>query len=404
MPFWFGSNKGMAESFLNRPAESTGINNYGERMRTLCKNYDNKVVKVIQDTLKTGKYGHYVQRLIELMTDGDSIMANIRRYVQEYIMGMKVDENSCFSILESLENASCLDLREVDRVIGDVRTVYREYRRDIAGNLLALKNEAITEEDFNNALESIIHYSGEQLRELSSDRVALAFSAYRLSLENGHTSQSFPFLTVLDGMVALLSDVKTVDFYEIKLNRDIPDNATHLIVYNRRCRLPENIDPAKTYFGDVSLMNGSYEIHRDLKGNVSLIVPKTAKPKLNSIPYSDTAKFSIKVSYKASELLPEHQNGEYVTQLMKENPVTFRETTMHGNTQYCVYAGDVWVGTAFEDQANRWVLRKEVMHTLMNKEYAFVGIPRTGVKTDSNSFLTSSGIFRTAQVLTFVQR
>ncbi len=138
-----------------------------------------------------------------------------------------------------------------------------------------------------------------------------------------------------------------------------------------------------------------------MKGNISLIVPRTVKHKLNRIPYSDNAKFSIKVSYKASELLPEHRNGEYVTGLMTTAPVTFRETTMDGNTQYCVYAGDTWAGTVFDDQANTWVLRKEVMRTLTGREYSFAGVPRTGVKTNSNSFMTGRGLPRTAQVLTF---
>jgi hypothetical protein len=43
------------------------------------------------------------------------------------------------------------------------------------------------------------------------------------------------------------------------------------------------------------------------------------------------------------------------------------------------------------------------MKTLTGKEYNFVGIPRTGVKTNSNSFVTGSGTYRTAQVLTFSQ-
>jgi hypothetical protein len=140
-----------------------------------------------------------------------------------------------------------------------------------------------------------------------------------------------------------------------------------------------------------------------LKGKVSLIIPRTVKHKLNRIPYIETAKFSVKMSYKASELLPEHRNGEYVTKLMANRPVTFRETTMDGNTQYCVYAGDVWAGTVFDDQANAWVLRKEVMRTLADREYSFVGVPRTGVKANSNSFMTGKGLPRTAQVLTFVQ-
>jgi hypothetical protein len=337
------------------------------------------------------------------MTDGDSVMANIRRYVQDNILDMEVDASACFSIIDTLEGAACLDFEEIERITSPVRDVYRGYRRDVAANISAWKAGSISEDDFNNALENIIQYSGERLRELSSDRAALAYAAYKLSLENGHTSQSFPFLSVLDGMVALLSDVKDVDFYEIMIKRELPLAATHLIVYNRKCRLPESVYPGKTYFGDVSLPNGSYEIHRDLKGGVSLIVPRTAKNKLNHIPYSETAKFSIKVSYKASELLPEHRNGEYVTGLLADHPVSFRETTMDGNTQYCVYAGDTWAGTVFDDQTNTWVLRKEVMKLLTDREYSFIGVPRTGVKTNSNSFVTGKGVPRTAQVLTFMQ-
>ena len=178
----------------------------------------------------------------------------------------------------------------------------------------------------------------------------------------------------------------------------------HVIVYNRRIRLPENADPDKTYFGDVSLPNGSYEVHRDLKSSISLIVPKPApKDRLNTVPFNESASFSLKVSYKASELSPAHQNGEYVTQLMAGSAVTFKETTMNGNTQYCVYADDTWVGTVFDDQSNGWVLRKEIVRTLMGNVYAFVSVPRTGVKANSNSFTTGNGKVRTAQVLTFTQ-
>jgi hypothetical protein len=152
----------------------------------------------------------------------------------------------------------------------------------------------------------------------------------------------------------------------------------------------------------VCLTNGSYELHRGLKGGASLIIPKTApKKKLNYVPFNESAEFSLKVSYKASELSPENQNGEYVTRLMADNAVTFRESTMKGNVQYCVYAGETWVGAIFDDQSNGWVLRKEIVKTLLGKEYAFAGIPLTGVKTNSNSFTTGAGKARTAQVLTF---
>ena len=267
-----------------------------------------------------------------------------------------------------------------------------------------MKDGSISEDDFSNALEHIITVSDEKLRGISQDRTALAFAAYTLSLENGHTSQSFPFLVVLDGIVSLLTDVKTADYYDIKIRSIIPDAATHLIVHHRRCRLMENICADKTYFGDVNLPNGSYELHRDLKGGVSLIVPKPVpKDKLNALPVNDFTEFSLKISYKASELLPEHQHGEYVTQLMADGVVTFKESTMNGNVQYCVYAGDVWVGTIFDDQNNKWVLQKEVVRTLRDNEYKFVGVPRTGVKTNSNSFVTGNGTPRTAQVLTFIQ-
>jgi hypothetical protein len=272
-----------------------------------------------------------------------------------------------------------------------------------------MRDGYISQDDFNNALENIMGISDDALRAISSDRAALAYAAYVLSLENGYGSQSFPFLTVLDGMVALLDNVKTADYYEINLCREIPrylapllNEASHIIVYNRRCRLPESADPSKTYFGDVALANGGYEIHRDLKGGVSLIIPKAPlKDRLNTIPFNDSAEFSLKISYKASELPAEHQNGEHVTKLMHNNTVTFKETTMSGNTQYCVYAGDTWVGAIFDDQTNGWVLRKEIAKTLMGKSYALKSVPRTGVKTNTNSFTTGTGKPRTAQILTF---
>ncbi len=284
LPFWFGYIKNQLEPFLNRPAESVSRNNRNEPIRTLCKAYGSSVVKVVHDTLKAGRNGAYIQRTIELMTDGDSIMANIQRYIKENVLNMEIDASSCFSILETLKGALCLDMQEVKRVIEDVRTVFKEYRRDIAGNIKALKDGLITDTDFNNALENIINISSEKLRSISPDRVSLAFAAYTLSLENGHTSQSFPFLTVLDGMVALLNDVKTVDYYDIRIRHIIPEATTHLIVYNRRCRLPESIDPDKTYFGDINLPNGSYELHRDLKGGVSLMCRNLCQ-RIESIQY-----------------------------------------------------------------------------------------------------------------------
>jgi hypothetical protein len=414
MPYWFANTKGRLGSFQSRPAESFTRNRLGESVRTLSKSYnDGKTVKVIHDTLKANSKtkGKWVQRTIEMMSDGDTIMANIQRFVQERILDMEIDANSCFSIVESLKGASILDMDEALRITDAVRSVYKNYCHDIAAGIRAMRNGSIEQSDFSNALENIINDSDEQLRAISSDRAAIAYAAYTLSLENGYGSQSFPFLTALDGMVALLSDIRATDFYEINLRRETPrhlahllNEAGHIVIYNRQCRLPECIDPSKTYFGDVSLPNGSYELHRDLKGGISLIIPKAApKDKLNFVPFNEDALFSLKVSYKASELLPEHQNGEYVTRLMADSAVTFRETTIGGNIQYCVYANDIWVGSIFDDQSNDWVLRKEIVRTLLGKEYALAGIPRTGVKTNSNSFTTSTGKARTAQVLTFVQ-
>jgi hypothetical protein len=413
-PYWFVKIKEQLEKYQNRPAEANYQNRLGESVRTLSKSYnDGKLVKMITDTLKPGQKNKWVQRTIEMMSDGNSIMANVQRFVQEQILDMEIDDSSCFSIVESLKNASILDIDETERVMDSVRAVYKSYCHDIAGNIRAMKNGAISQDDFNNALENIMGICDEQLRAISSDRAALAYAAYLLSLENGYGSQSFPFLVVLDGMCALLDNVRTTDFYEINLYREMPqaqartfsrviDKASHIIVYNRKFRLPESINPGKTYFGNVALANGSYEIHHDLKGGCSLIIPKaTPKDRLNVIPFNENAEFSLKVSYKASELLPEHQNGEYVTELMKNSTVTFKETTMSGNSQYCVYAGDIWVGTIFDDQKNGWVLRKEIARTLMGKEYDFINVPRTGTKTNSNSFTTSTGKSRTAQILTF---
>jgi hypothetical protein len=325
---------------------------------------------------------------------------------------MEIDADSCFSIVESLKGASILDMDEVERVMDDVRLIFKSYCHEIAGNIRAMKSGYIDKDDFNNALENTINSCDEKLRSVSSDRAALAYAAYVLALENSYGSQSFPFLTVLDGMIALLNDVRATDFYEINLRRKIPRNLNHLtdllekadyvIVYNRRFRLSESIDPTKTYFGEAALPNGRYELNRDLKGGVSLIIPKAAsKNKLNHIPFKENAEFSLKVSYKASELSPVNKNGEYITGLMAGSPVTFCETTIKGNIQYCVYVGDIWVGTIFDDQSNGWVLRKEIVKTLFGKEYALVGIPRTGIKTNSNSFTTSTGKARSAQVLTF---
>jgi len=411
-PYWFANIKGQLDKFQNRLAESQYQNRLGESVRTLFKSYnDGRLVKMITDTLKQSSRGKqkWVQRTIEMMSDGETIMANIQRFVQEQILDMEIDANSCFSIVESLKNASILDINEAERIADAVRRVYKSYCHDIAGNIRAMRDGYTNQDDFNNALENILNICDDALRDISSDRAALAYAAYVLSLENGYGSQSFPFLMVLDGMVALLDNVKSADYYEVNLRREIPrhlahllNKASHIIVYNRMYRLPENADSSKTYFGDVALPNGSYELHRDLKGGVSMIIPKPVlKDRLNSIPFNDSADFSLKVSYKASELLPEHQNGEYVTGLMANGIVTFKETTMAGNTQYCVYAGDTWVGTVFDDQTNGWVLRKEVIKTLMDKEYILKCVPRTGIKTNTNSYTTSTGKARTAQILTF---
>ena len=413
-PYWFASIKGQLDKYQSRPAEALSQNRLGEPVRTLTKQYNGgKLIKTICDTLKPGRRNkeHWIQRTIDMMSDGDSIMANIQRFVQTQILDMEIDEESCFSIIESLKCASILYMDEAERIMDAVRAVFRSYCREIAGNIRAMREGSIDQDDFKNALENTINICDEQLRAISPDRAALAYAAYALSLENGYGSQSFPFLTVLDGMVALLNDVRTTDYYEINLRRETPRGhadllnfADYVIVYNRQFRLPESVDPSKTYFGDVNLPNGSYELHRDLRGSVSLIIPKAApKNKLNVVPFNDDAEFSLKISYKASELAPENQNGEYVTGLMTGNAVTFRESTMKGNVQYCVYVDGIWVGAIFDDQSNGWVLRKEIVKTLMGKEYAFTGIPRTGIKTNSNSFKTSTGKARTAQVLSFVQ-
>ncbi|MCL2047381.1 MAG: RNA dependent RNA polymerase [Defluviitaleaceae bacterium] len=412
-PYWFAKIKGQLGKFQNRHAEALSQSRLGEAVRTLTKSYnDGKLIKTINDTLKHGRRSNdfWVQRTIDMMSDGDTIMANVQRFVQEQILDMEIDIGSCFSIVESLKGSSILDMDEVTRITENVRSVFKGYCREIAGNIRAMKNGGIDRDDFNNALENTINNSGEQLRAISSDRAALAYTAYVLSLENSYGSQSFPFLTVLDGMVALLNDVRAIDYYEINLRREIPrgqvellDSADYIIVYNRQCRLPERLDPSKTYFGDMPLPNGRYELYRGIKGGVSLIVPKPARDKANVIPFNATAEFSLKISYKASELSPDNQNGGHVTQLMANSGVTFRESTIKGNVQYCVYAGEAWVGTVFDDQSNGWVLRKEIVKTLLGNEYVLVGIPKTGVKTNSNSFTTSTGKARSAQVLTFIK-
>ena len=413
-PYWFVKVKGQLDRFQNRPAESHYKNGLGEPVRAMTKKYcDGRLVKTITDALKPSRRGNqkWVQRTFEMMADGSSIMANIQRFVQEQILDMEIDENSCFSIVESLKNASILDMNEVERVKNAVRDAYKTYCRDIAGNIRAMKSGFINQDDFSFALENALNISDDALRSISSDRAALAFAAYELSLENGHGSQSFPFLVVLDGMCALLNEVRTTDFFEIDLRSEVPhslayllDEADHIIVHNRRCRLPVSIDPNKTYFGDVTLANGSYEIHHDLKGGMSLIIPKAApKDKLHLVPFNDDAEFSLKVSYKSSELMPENKNGEYVTRLMAGSAITFKVATIASNQQYFVYAGDTWVGTIFDDQSNGWVLRKEIVKTLVGREYVLINVPHTGIKVNSNSFTTSSGKARTAQILTFSQ-
>jgi len=413
-PYWFANIKGQLEKFQKRPPESSYKNKLDEHVRTLTKKYnDGRTIKTIVDTKKTRRMakGHWVQRTIEMMADGDTIMCNLQRYIQEQILDMEIDANNCFSIVESLKSASILDMNEVERITGAVQSVFKAYCQDISGNIRAMKNRAISQDDFDKSLESIITFSDERLRDISTDRAALAYAAYVLSIKNGYGSQSFPFLTVVDGMCALLNDVRTTDFYEINLYHEIPHNLTHLlgdashvIVYNRQIRLPEIVDPSKSYFGDVSLANGCYEVYRDLKGGISLIIPKSApKNKLHMVPFNENAEFSIKVSYKASELRPDHQNGEYVTSLMADRTITFMETTMAGNTQYCVYANDIWVGTVFDDQRNNWVLRKAIIRTLLGNDYVFSKVPHIGVKTNANSFVTGTGKARTAQILTFVQ-
>ena len=404
-PYWFAAIKGKLDYFLNSPAEFFSENRHGEQVRTFSKNYGGKIVKIVQDTLKMQTGRRQIHRAIEFMRDGDTIMGNIRRYVQDNIIGNKIDFGNCFSITESLKSASCLDMAEATRIMDQVRRVYKDYCHSVAANIKALSGGYLSDEEFNANFEEIIESSDERLRSISSDRAAVAFAAYAQTQEGDYSTGSFPYIVVLDGMVALLSDLRAIDYYEIKIRHVIPDEADHLIVYKRRFRLPEKVCPQKNYFGDVSLPNGSYELHRDLKGGVSLIVPKTAdKNRLNVLPFNDTSEFSLKVSYKSGELQPEHQNGEYVTALLAGSVIKFTISTINNNTQYCVHAGDTWVGTIFDDQSNTWVLRKEAAALLLDNEYIFVGVPRTGKNADSNSFVTSNGNPRTAQVLTFVKK
>ncbi len=405
LPYWFGNIKNSLEPFISQPYEIITENNFEQKLRILTKSYnDGKFVKKIHDTWISGTYSPYIRRTIEMMADTDSIMSNIQRYIQENIIDIKTDDSSCYSIVEMLNTSNLLDLIEVERINSAIEVVYKEYCRIISANIRALKEDSISQSDFDNALEEIIAASDDKLRSISDDRVVLAYSAYTLTSENCTSSGAFPFLTVLDGICILLDSVKTIDYFNIKLKHIIPDEASHVIVYNRQMRLLESVDPTKTYFGDVLLANGSYELHRNLKGSVSLIIPKpTPKDKINLIPFSKTTEFSVKVSYKASELAPEHQNGNYVFGLLNNSTVTFKESTMQGNLQYCIYAGDVWVGTVFSDKSNHWVLQKDIVKTLIGNEYKFICAPKTGIKVNSNSITTSTGSYRSAQILMFRQ-
>jgi hypothetical protein len=127
-PYWFANIKQQLDKFQNRLPMVLYKNKLGEPVRKLTKQYnDGKLVKIITDTLKNGQKGKWLQRTIEMMSDGDTIMANIQRFVQEQILDMEIDEDKCFSIVESLKCASILDILEAERITAAVREVYKNY-------------------------------------------------------------------------------------------------------------------------------------------------------------------------------------------------------------------------------------------------------------------------------------
>ena len=91
-PYWFADIKGQLKRFIERSPEFFHENAQGEQIRTLSKNYAGKTVKLIHDTLKKDRNGkHQIHRSIELMRDGNTIMGNLRGYIQDNIIGKEID-------------------------------------------------------------------------------------------------------------------------------------------------------------------------------------------------------------------------------------------------------------------------------------------------------------------------
>lgn len=415
MPYWFADAKGYLNDYLTKERETAGKTVYNEPYRQLCRNDNDNLVRVITDVLKDGQYGKYVQRTVDMMADTDSIMSNIYRYIKENILDSGVDISSCFDISESLLSSVNLVCNEVNRIYDQVFELSEQYRHDTAILLTGLKEGHINEEEFNNLFDDFVEHLSETLRAISDDRMALGFAAYKASTKNNNSS-AFPFLCCLDGIVGLLDDINHIKYYDLKLNTDIPLEAKHLIVYRKKYRLPETLDNSKSYIGSVNLPNGAYEIHRNLKGSASLIIPRSLSPNhVKVIPTSPQTEFHLKISYKASELSEEHRNGEYVSSLMAKAPIAIKEITLDGNIQYGVFVSKTWVGTVFSDQANKWVLTKEVVRSLIGNQYRYIGTPiitkgniisakRATAVIDSNSSIVgTTGKVRSAQVITLRQ-
>lgn len=415
MPYWFADAKGYLNDYLTKERETAGKTVFNEPYRQLCRNDNDTLVRIITDVLKDGQYGKYVQRTVDMMTDTDSVMSNIYRYIKENIIDSGVDVSSCYDITETLLTSVNLNHNEVNRIYDQVFELSEQYRHDTAILLTGLKEGHINEEEFNNLFDDFIEYLSEALRAISDDRMAIGFAAYKASTKNNNSS-AFPFLCCLDGITGLLDDINQIKYYDLKLKTDIPLEAKHLIVYRKKYRLPETLDNTKTYLGSVNLPNGAYEIHRNLKGSASLIIPRSLNPNhVKVIPTSPQTEFHLKISYKASELAEEHRNGEYVSSLMAKAPIAIKEITIDGNIQYGVFVSKAWVGTVFSDQANKWVLEREVARSLIGNQYRYIGTPiiskgniisakrATAVIDSNSSIIGTTGKVRSAQVITLRQ-
>jgi hypothetical protein len=140
------------------------------------------------------------------------------------------------------------------------------------------------------------------------------------------------------------------------------------------------------------LANGPYEVRENTNGRTTIIVPRKCKRRTIK-----SAVFNIKVSFKTSELTEGSKDARYAIDRMQESGsvTSIGITTIDGKTNYVLLVDGEWLGTVMDAKKN--VSSMADISALVGKEIKFIGLPAG----NDNTIVTSTGSFRTANVMTF---